>query len=151
MSENISCPVSHIMVNENRVRITASLVFLTSLSYLLAPDWAIPAFLVIDFFLRGFGKGRYSLFNALSGWIVRKLSINNKPIDQAPKIFAAQLGFILVSLLFISDVFSLLQVGYVIAAVLVLFSFLESALGFCAGCHVYSLIKRIFPRAFKTA
>jgi uncharacterized protein DUF4395 len=144
MSENISCPVSHIMVNENRVRIIALFVFVAGLSYLLTHYWAIPAFLVIDFFLRGVGKGQYSLFNVLSGWIVRKLSLKNRPIDQAPKIFAARLGFIFASLLFLSCVFSLLQVGYVITAVLLLFSFLESALGFCAGCHVYSLIKKIY-------
>jgi hypothetical protein len=145
MTERISCPVSNILVNENRVRITALFVFLSSSSYLLAPYWAIPAFLVIDFFLRGFGWGRYSPFNALSGWIVKKFSIGNKPIDQAPKLFAAQLGFTFSSLLLISAVFSLLQTGYVIASILVLFSFLESALGFCAGCHVYTIIRKIFP------
>jgi hypothetical protein len=149
MSKYIFCPVSHILVNENRVRIVASFVFLTGLSYLLAPCWAIAAFLAIDFFLRGFGKGRYSLFNTLSGWIVRKLSIKDKPIDQAPKLFAARLGFILAVLLFVSDVFFPLQLGYGIAAVLVLFSFLESALGFCAGCYMYSLIKKFFPGVLK--
>ena len=145
MSENISCPVSNITVNENRVRIIALFVFLSSLSYLLEPYWAIPAFLVIDFFVRGFGWGRYSPFNVLSGWIVKKFSIGNKPIDQAPKLFAAQLGFALSGLLLTSAVFSLAGAGYVIAAILVLFSFLESALGFCAGCHVYTLIRKISP------
>lgn len=149
MSEYISCPVSHILVNENRVRIVALFVFLASLTYLLVPYWAIPAFLTIDFFLRGFGKGRYSLFSILSGWIVRKLSIKDKPIDQAPKLFAARLGFAMAGLLFILDVFFPWQLAYGIAAVLVLFSFLESALGFCAGCYVYSLIKRFFPGALK--
>jgi hypothetical protein len=145
MSENISCPVSYITVNENRVRITALFVFLSCLSYLLAPNWAIPAFLAVDFFLRGFGWGRYSLFNVLSGWIVRTLAINNKPIDQAPKLFAARLGCFMALLLVITAMFSPLPTGYIIDAILVLFSFLESALGFCAGCHVYTLIRKIFP------
>lgn len=145
MPEDISCPVSHVLVNENRVRITASLVLLTSLSCLIAPNWAVPALLVLDFFLRGFGWGRYSPTNAISGWVVRRLSIKNKPIDQAPKRFAAQLGFIMSVLLFISGIFSLIVVEYSIAAVLVVFSFLESTLGFCAGCYVYSLVNRIVP------
>jgi hypothetical protein len=151
MSENISCPVSFITVNENRVRITALFVILTSVSYLLAPNWVIPAFLVLDFFLRGFGFGRYSLFAAMSGWIVRKLSIKNKPIDQAPKVFAARLGFGMAILLFLSDVLSELTAAYVIASVFVLLSFLESALGICVGCHVYTLVKRLFPGALKAA
>lgn len=145
MSENISCPVSNITVNENRVRVVALFVFLSSLLYLFEPYWAIPAFLVVDFFLRGFGWGRYSPFNLLSGWIIKWLSIGNKPIDQAPKLFAAQLGFAFASLLLISAALSQLSIGYVITATLLLFSFLESALGFCAGCHVYTLIRRIFP------
>jgi hypothetical protein len=145
MPENISCPVSYITVNENRVRITALLVFLSSVSYLIVPDWAIPAFLAVDFFLRGFGWGRYSPFNVISGWIVRTLSVGNRPIDQAPKLFAARLGFIMALLLVITAMFSLLPTGYIIDAILALFSFLESALGFCAGCHVYTLMRKIFP------
>lgn len=144
MPENISCPVSNSTVNENRVRITALFVLVASLLYLLVPSWVIPAVLVIDFFLRGFGGGRYSPFNVASGWIVRRFSIGDKPIDQAPKLFAAQLGFTFADLLLISSVFSLPLGGYVIAIVLVLFSFLESALGFCAGCHVYFFTRK-FP------
>jgi Domain of unknown function (DUF4395) len=151
MSESISCPVSHIMVNENRVRITAAFVFVASVSYLLVPFWGIPTFLAIDFFLRAFGKARYSLFSVLSGLIVTGLSIGNKPIDQAPKLFAAWIGFVLAVLLLGSNIFSLLPEAYVIAGILVLFSFLESALGFCAGCHVYSLTKKVFPKALKAA
>jgi hypothetical protein len=144
-SNDISCPVSFIMVNENRVRITALFVFLASLSYLLAPDWIIPVFLAIDFFLRGSGKGKFSAFNLLSGWIVRLLTIANKPIDQAPKRFAAWTGFALACALFIADVCSLPTAAFVIVTVIALFSFLESAFGFCAGCRVYSLMKRVFP------
>ena len=143
MPENISCPVSHILINEYRVRITAGFVFLASLFWLLAPFWVIPAFLAIDFFLRASRKGQYSPLNILSGWLVRILSITNKPIDQAPKLFAAQLGFVFSSLLLLSVLFSLPTAAVVIATVLALFAFLESAFGFCAGCHVYSLIKSL--------
>lgn len=146
MANNISCPVSHIMVNENRVRVTAFLVLLGSLAYWLAAWWVIPAFLAMDFFLRGFGKGRYSPFNVLSGWIVRILSIGNKPIDQAPKLFAARLGFVFALCLLVANILLPVETGYVINGVLTLFSFLESAFGFCAGCHVYTVIKRFFPQ-----
>jgi hypothetical protein len=145
MSANLSCPVSDIKINENRVRITAFFVFLSGFVYLLAPTWAIPAFLLIDFFLRGFGLGRYSPFNALSGYVIKALLIANKPIDQAPKQFAAQLGFVFAGLLLIAAVFSLPDAGIVIDAILVIFAFLESALGFCAGCQVYTLTRKFLP------
>ena len=147
MSQNISCPVSQVTVNEFRVRIVASFVFLTSIVYLLFPNWIIPAFLAMDFFIRGFGQSRFSPLSALSGWIVRTLKIGTRPIDQAPKRFAAQLGFAFSSLLLIFTLFSFLDASYTVAGILALFSFLESALGLCAGCHVYSLIRKFFPSA----
>ncbi|HEY4290465.1 MAG TPA: DUF4395 domain-containing protein [Puia sp.] len=143
MSDKISCPVNHVLVNENQVRITASLVLLCILFFLFIPYWGIPAFLGIDFFLRGFGKGPYSPLNIISGWLVRKLSIKTRPTDQAPKLFAAQLGFVFADLLLISNVLSLDAAAYSIAAILILFSFLESVFGICAGCYAYTLFRRL--------
>jgi hypothetical protein len=145
MSANISCPVSDIKINENRVRLNAFFVLLSALACILSPNWEVPAFLVIDFFLRGFGWGRYSPLNTLSGWVIRNFSIGIKFIDQAPKLFAAQLGFAFSGLLLIFSVFSVSEAGYSIAATLVLFAFLESAIGFCAGCHVYTLTRKFLP------
>ena len=145
MEKKISCPVDHIAVNENQVRITAFLVLLLTSSYLIAGHWAILLFLVIDFFFRGFGFGAYSPLNLISGWLVRKLSIKNKPIDRAPKSFAAQVGFLLSDLLLITDAVELKTIALAIAVVLILFSFLESVFAFCAGCHVYTFLKRCCP------
>jgi hypothetical protein len=145
MKPAISCPVDHIPVNENQVRITALFVLLLSSSYLLAGHWTIPLFLVIDFFLRGFGYGAYSPLNLLSGFLVKKLGIGHKPIDRAPKLFAAQIGFFLSDILLIAVVMELKTIAYAIAGLLILFSFLESVFSFCAGCHVYSFLKRFFP------
>ncbi len=140
-----SCPVDHIPVNENQVRITALFVLLLSSSCLLVSHWTIPLFLVIDFYLRGFGYGAYSPLNLLSGWLVKRLSIPNKAIDRAPKLFAAQIGFFLSDILLIAVVVELRTIAYAIAGLLILFSFLESVFSFCAGCHVYSLLKKFFP------
>ncbi len=140
MSEYISCPVSDVKVNENKGRIVALLVFFAGISYLIAPNWVVPAVLTIDFLLRGFGKGQYSLFSIISGWVVRTLSFNNKPIDQAPKVFAARLGFSLCLLLALAALLSLTVAGVVIASILVLFSFLESVLAICVGCYVYTFL-----------
>jgi hypothetical protein len=145
MANNISCPVDNIVINENRVRLTALQVFILSIIFLFTTLWIIPAFLLADFFLRGFGYGKLSPLNMFSGWLVNKLSIRNKPIDQAPKIFAAQLGFVIADILFIVIVVDLTTLALIINGFLILFSFLESALGFCAGCHIYSFLKKFKP------
>jgi hypothetical protein len=145
MKPVLSCPADHIPVNENQVRITALFVLLLSSAYLIAGHWIIPLFLVVDFFLRGFGYGAYSPLNRLSGLLVKKLSIRNKPIDRGPKQFAAQIGFLLSDILLIAGAVELKGAAYCIVAVMILFSFLESALSFCAGCHVYTFLKKFFP------
>src|ERR1700741_5181876 len=95
MNTTIDCPVDFIPVNENKVRLTALWVLvLVAISFYTQPLLII-AFLAIDFFLRGFNMGKYSPLNKLSELVVRQLHISNKPIDQAPKRFAAKIGFIL--------------------------------------------------------
>src|ERR1700761_6566859 len=95
MSTIIDCPVDFIPVNENKVRLTALWVFLIVVLSIFAPPILLFAFLAIDFFLRGFNLGKYSPLNKLSELTVKQFRIGNKPIDQAPKRFAAKIGFVL--------------------------------------------------------
>jgi uncharacterized protein DUF4395 len=143
MNTTVDCPVDFIPVNENKVRLTALWVLiLVLISFFALPLW-ITKFLVLDFFLRGYDMGKYSPLNALSGVVVKLLHISNKPIDQAPKRFAAKIGFVLsvvVAICLLTDAFNAALIFRIIFAV---FAFLESFLGFCAGCYVYSFFKQL--------
>lgn len=147
MANDISCPVDHIKVSESRVRLTAALVFLVSLTYLFTGSWWVAMFLTVDFFLRAFGFGTYSPLQFISGWLEMRFSLTGKMVDRAPKIFAARVGFIFADCLLITGVLGIGAAADFIASVLLVFSFLESALGFCAGCYAYSFLRRFFPRA----
>jgi Domain of unknown function (DUF4395) len=148
MNLPVDCPVDFIPVNENKVRLTALWVLLLLLLLLSFPIWHrqglfISIFLAIDFFLRAFNLGKYSPFNKLSELTVRLFHISNKSIDQAPKRFAAKIGFIL-SLVIIAFLLTGINTGALILAIIfALFAFLESFLGFCAGCYVYSFLKKL--------
>jgi hypothetical protein len=142
MAQEISCPVNNIVINENKVRLIAFQVFLLSNAYVLIPIWIIPAFLAADFFLRAFKLGKYSPTGILSEQLVRILHIKNKSIDQAPKVFAAQIGFAIADILFIVSALGVISLSYYADGILILFSFLESVLGFCAGCYLYTFFKR---------
>ncbi len=145
MRQNFICPTDHITVSETRVRLTALFVFLIVLGNLFIGSWWIALLLVIDFFLRGFAFGRYSPLNRTSDWIDRKFFPPGRQIDRAPKLFAARLGFIFCDCLLIAIIFELTTLTLFISCVLLLFSFLEFALGFCAGCYVYSFLRKFFP------
>ena len=144
MKPELECPVDFITVNENKVRLIALNVLIFAVVYLFVPNWIIPAFLTVDFFLRGFNFGKYSLLAMLSEKEVQLFGIKAKPIDQAPKRFAAKIGFIFFAAIFIATVLNCITAGIVLTVILVLFSFLESFVGFCAGCYVYTFYVRLF-------
>ena len=146
MTNNISCPVDHVPISENRVRITAFLVLLAALTFLFTGYWPIALLLALDFYLRGFGYGAYSPLFALSGWLSKRIVISVKLVDRAPKLFAAQLGFFFSDCLLIAAVCGVRPMAYGLVALLLIFSFLESVFGFCAGCVFYSLLKKLFPK-----
>src|SRR5580698_10316948 len=89
------CPVDFIPVNENKVRLTALWVLILVLGSLCINPLPIFIFLTIDFFVRAFNYGKYSPLNLLSSAVIKQFKIPNKPIDQAPKRFAAGIGFVL--------------------------------------------------------
>ena len=149
MPDNVECPVDFILINERKARLTAGAIFVLTIIYLFTGLLAIPVFLIVDFFVRGFNLGRYSPLNLLSDNLVRVLAIKPKPIDQAPKRFAAKIGFVFSLAITICHVLDYKTAALIIAIVLATFAFLESIFGFCAGCHVYSFGLRILKK--KTA
>ncbi|MDD2792555.1 MAG: DUF4395 domain-containing protein [Sediminibacterium sp.] len=143
MALSVNCPVDFVAINENKIRVTGLLVFLLSVTYLLTATPFVPAFLVVDFYLRAFHQGKYSPLNWISNRVEQMGWIPAKWTDRAPKRFAARIGLLLTSLIFIFAIAALHIAAYWLAAVLILFSFLESFFGFCAGCYVYSLYNKI--------
>lgn len=143
MSFELECPVDFKKVNENKVRLTALWVLIASVLILFTKSWLIAAFLLIDFVLRAFDFGKYSLLNLLSDFTVNTFKISAKPIDQAPKLFAAKIGLAFSAAILTTILTNNLTATLYITAVLTFFAFLESALGFCAGCYVYTFYKKI--------
>jgi len=131
------CPTDGVSVNENQVRLTAGFVLLTSLAYLFRGWVGFPLFLAGDFALRAFNLGRFSPFFRLSGWLVAKLDLGFVPTDRAPKRFAARIGLVFVLALVGLTLAQAWLWAWPLGGVLVLFAFLESVLGFCAGCWVF--------------
>jgi hypothetical protein len=143
MNTTVDCPVDFIPVNENKVRLTALWVWALVTLSLFAQPLLITAFLAIDFFLRAFNWGKYSPLNKLSEATVKQFHISNKPIDQAPKRFAAKIGFILSLAIITFLLIGTVKGAVLLAIVFAIFAFLESFLGFCAGCYVYSFLRKL--------
>jgi hypothetical protein len=136
--KNLFCPISDERVNEQVTRITALLVILTVVVAYAFGSLVAMAFLASDFYIRAFTKMKFSPLSYLSFWLVSTLNLPTKPIDKAPKIFAARMGFVMTLAFALLYVLQLTTASAVIAGMLVFFAGLEFALAFCAGCTIYT-------------
>ncbi len=141
MNEILECPVDQVMVNENKARVIAFFVLLMAAAYLLTGYLYLIVFLIPDFLLRITRWAKYSPLSLLADVVISQFNISNKPTDRAPKRFAAGTGLAFTILITAASLFHLNLVSIVLTGILVLFAALESLVGFCAGCYVYSILK----------
>jgi hypothetical protein len=146
MRIDFSCPISGARRDNTTVRIVAGLtVLITAAAVALAwlsSTWIaalVMGALALDFALRAFGPPKYSPLAALARGIGSAVGAPQRLVDAAPKIFAARIGLVFAAVTAIWLPFNLMA-ATVVAAVLVVCAFLESAFGFCLGCQVYSLL-----------
>jgi hypothetical protein len=142
MSE-ISCPVDHVKVNENKVRLIALSVLVLGLVYLLTGYWFIIAFLMFDFLMRVINKPKLSLIARLADVLIKTLRIPTKPVDRGPKRFAAGMGLAFNVLILLMIFLQLPLAAIWLTASLCVFAFLESFTGFCVGCYVYTGLQKL--------
>jgi len=92
MNSYTLCPISDKRINENVARGNAFLTVVALIVYLFTSNIFVPAFLLIDFLLRGFELYQYSPFAIFSRKANQLFSIKPKLINDGPKVFAARIG-----------------------------------------------------------
>jgi hypothetical protein len=139
-NNNLICPVGNGWVNSNQVRINAAIICVSAIVAFIFINPFIIALLAFDFFNRGFSKKPISFVNSISGKVVAAFDLSYKKENKAPKQFAAKIGFFMTLLALLCYSLGFNTVFLSVVAVLILFSFLESAFSFCAGCVVYTIL-----------
>ncbi|NNU33882.1 DUF4395 domain-containing protein [Mucilaginibacter sp. S1162] len=142
MNNNLDCPVDFVPINENRARMVAFLVLLLVVSCYVTVNWLIAAFLLVDFALRSFYLNQFSVLAILAGLLIKLFKIKNKPVDRAPKRFAAFVGLSFMVMILLALLTGFINTAKVLLIVIMIFAVLESLAGFCAGCYVYTYLKR---------
>lgn len=147
---SITCPVSAERINENVARTAAAYVILISVAAIMLDNYLLMALLGVDFALRAFTKGHASPVRFLALQTVSLLNIKNKPVDAAPKKFAAGVGMVFCAAIAALLFAGLLTAAWVTGAILLLCAILESAAGICIGCIVYTLLVVPFTKQRNT-
>jgi len=141
-NDNLDCPVDFVTVDEHRVRLVAFGVLLLAIICFVNLNWGLSLFMLVDFILRAFNLNKYSPLSFIAGWLLKASGRKAKPVDRAPKRFAAFVGLAFSLAITIALLAGLLAFARIMLAILIVFAALESLAGFCAGCYVYTYLKR---------
>lgn len=138
------CPISNQQIDENVARTNAFFTIVLALLFVLLNQWLALLFLAVDFFIRGFINGNYSLLLMASKKVVRTFGFTKRLINSGPKIFAAQVGTLLTGLALLLFGFECHLICKVLASLVAFFALLECALAYCVACNIYPYFRNIF-------
>lgn len=132
-------------VNEVAARTVAAGVVVMALATIFTGEHFFVLFLLYGFMARTASGPRFSPLGQLATkFIVPKLNIEPKMVAGPPKRFAQSIGFIFsVAATTAFFVAGSPLIGNTILAILALFALLESALAFCAGCKIFSILIKL--------
>jgi len=82
---DVSCPVSTNKVNEIVIRIIALMVAIVGIACLIVNNYTAIFFLMVDFGIRTFTSGKFSLLKIIALQIFKNISTPTKLTDLAPK------------------------------------------------------------------
>ena len=129
-------------MNEVAARMVAGMVMILTLAILLTDYNWLMFVLAYGFIARVLTGPKLSPMGQLATRVLAPL-LNNKDVPGPPKRFAQLVGLIFSSAAIIAHfVFSAEIFANVILFVLVVFTALESIIGFCAGCFVFNYLMR---------
>jgi hypothetical protein len=137
------CPISDKKVNERTARVNAIITVLLLLTFILSGSIVPVIFLGLDFFLRAAGFPKISLLAISSQNILKWLEVRENYINAGPKIFAARIGLLFSGLIILAFILSGSSLAYILACILMVFSFLEGVFGICVACEIYPFLFRL--------
>jgi hypothetical protein len=141
-----SCPISSEKVNASAARINGLLVTALLAVALFTPARWVLLVLALDFAVKVFARFRYSPLCTVSRLISNALGLPARPVDAAPKRFAAALGLIFCSAgLVLGPLLGQWPAYAVVVGVFAFCAALEGFAGFCVGCVMYQAIVQRRP------
>jgi len=108
--------------------------------------WPLLAAQAVVFALGAILGLRYAPYGVLYRYLVApRLSPPTEREDAAPPRFAQAVGFVFAVVGVIGYTLGATALGAVATALALIAAFLNAAIGFCLGCEVYLLLRRLVP------
>lgn len=139
------CPISGTKIDETVVRLIAAQVAVLATVATITQHYSLAAILALDFAVRALGFAPFSVLRTVAKGIKTALNLPAKMTDEAPKRFAAAIGFGVMTLLALTLYFDWLFTALAIGGLITTFAVLESTLAVCVGCILYGYTVRFRP------
>lgn len=143
------CPLIFRQVDATVTRINTLFVVLVISAFLWTHFTILLMALIADFILRLSGVKHYSPINISSLYIQKILSLPIKMEDAGAKRLAAFFGTGFTIALLIATWIGAESAVAFIAGIFLFCAALELLFGYCVGCKIYYIAKKIYPKGFE--
>jgi hypothetical protein len=143
------CPLIFRQVDANVTRINTLFVIGGVIGFLVTQHLVILFFLMIDFYLRLYGYKHISPINNFSLMIQRTLSLQPKMEDAGAKRLAAFFGVGFIGAMIVFYLLGYFFAVNFIAGIFLFCASLELLFGYCIGCKIYYIAKKVYPKGFE--
>lgn len=138
-----SCPINYKKIDQNTARILAGLVSTIGFVFILYPFIGLLLVLLYDFTIRILGYEKLSPLYMTSRFFRKILKLKKNEVDAGPKLFASKLGLFFVVAAIVTFLLGYSLTATLIMVALVICALLEALLGYCVGCEIYMLLKKL--------
>ncbi|MDA3947532.1 MAG: DUF4395 domain-containing protein [Helicobacteraceae bacterium] len=140
-----SCPLAFRQIDGTIARLNALSVFLLLLLSVFTTNPFILLFLGLDFMIRLYGNKRFSPIYQISIALQRIFGFKAEMVDAGAKRLAAHFGLFFVLALLATNLAGLTILMYSAAAVFLFCLSLELLFGYCIGCKIYFIYRKLVP------
>jgi hypothetical protein len=141
--KSIICPVSSEKTESHVPRLVALLTSVLLVLLVVTGWWPILVMLMLDFYVRAVGSIKWSYLVLASRGISSILRLRSVLIPLAPKLFAARIGALLITMALLFLLLGWNSASLALLGVLIVFASIECGLNFCVGCYIYTYL--VFP------
>lgn len=138
-----TCPISKYKIDLNIVRVTATIVTLLSIIFILTSNIYIILFLTFDFSLRAARKRKISPIFNIASLIKNSLKLPVLLEDEEPKRFALFVGIAMLILILITSILGFGLISKILIISLICCAGAEALFSYCVGCEIYHLLKKL--------
>jgi hypothetical protein len=139
------CPLAFRQIDGTIARLNTITVSFVLVLFLITaePLWLL--FLAIDFMVRLYGHKPYSPVYLISSGLKKLFGLQTVMVDAGAKRLAGHFGLAFVLITLGAALLQLSLLMYAAAAVFLSCLMLELAFGYCIGCKIYFLYRKLMP------